>query len=237
MINLPHWCSGPAEILKHGFSLLANDTDTNRRLAMISVDNAVELTATTFLSLPKRISSVEMSRKQRDEYCLTFPAMLDGLEIYAASKIIGLNLGEIEWFHRLRNELYHQGNGLTVEREKVEAYAEIAEQLFNSLFETSVSFSSTPTGSRLGEFFALWIRIEKAVVGKNELRRGNLNEFAREMLADSNSSHSDNWRKYRVIRELRNRVAYGELAAREALTDEVMTDAVKIAELLEAERK
>ncbi len=237
MKNLPHWCTGPAEVLKHGFSLLADDTDTNRRLAMISIDNAVELTAKTFLSVPKRISSVDMTRKQRDEYCATFPALLDGLEMHAASKIIGLNLGEIEWFHRLRNELYHQGNGLTVEQSKVEAYAEIAEQLFNSLFETSVSFSSTPSTSKLGEFFALWIRIEKAIVGGNELRLGSLNELAREMLADDTGSHSDTWRKYRVIRELRNRVAHGELSADQALTDEVMTDAMIIADLLEAKRK
>jgi type IV secretory pathway VirB4 component len=45
-----------------------------------------------------------------------------------------LDFGEIEWYHRLRNELYHQGNGLTVERQKVETYATIAKILFKNLF-------------------------------------------------------------------------------------------------------
>ena len=40
--------------------------------------------------------------------------MLDALEQYAAPKLAGIDLGEIEWYHRLRNQLYHQGNGLTV---------------------------------------------------------------------------------------------------------------------------
>ena len=37
------WTSGPAEILQHGLDLLEQDTDTSRRLAMLSIDNAVEL--------------------------------------------------------------------------------------------------------------------------------------------------------------------------------------------------
>src|ERR1700730_17691581 len=40
------------------FSLLRNDTDVNRRLAMIAIDNAVELTIKTYLGLPKRITGL-----------------------------------------------------------------------------------------------------------------------------------------------------------------------------------
>jgi hypothetical protein len=36
------WASGPGEILRHGLDLLKRENDTNRRLAMISIDNAVE---------------------------------------------------------------------------------------------------------------------------------------------------------------------------------------------------
>jgi hypothetical protein len=45
------WASGPGEILRHGLDLLKKDTDTNRRLAMISIDNAVELTVKTHFEL------------------------------------------------------------------------------------------------------------------------------------------------------------------------------------------
>jgi hypothetical protein len=38
------------EILLHGISLLKHDTDTNRRLAMLSIDNDVELMVKTFLA-------------------------------------------------------------------------------------------------------------------------------------------------------------------------------------------
>src|SRR5579871_260256 len=120
------WASGPGEILRHGLGLLKKDSDTNRRLAMISIDNAVELTVKTFLGLPRRVTGLPISRKEFQEISESFPAMLDALEKYAADKLTGIDLGEIEWYHRLRNQLYHQGNGLTVERTKVEIYAQLA---------------------------------------------------------------------------------------------------------------
>lgn len=52
------WASGPGEILQHGLSLLQKDSDVNRRLAMISIDNAVELMVKTFLGLPKRVTGL-----------------------------------------------------------------------------------------------------------------------------------------------------------------------------------
>jgi hypothetical protein len=61
------WASGPGEILQHGINLLQKDTDTNRRLAMLSIDNAVELMIKTYLGLPKRINGLSLSRKEFDE--------------------------------------------------------------------------------------------------------------------------------------------------------------------------
>src|SRR5688572_30044400 len=120
------WASGPAEILEHGLSLLIEkDSDKNRRLAIISIDNAVELMIKTYLNLPSRITGLKISRKDYAEFSESFPRLLDALEANAAKTLEGIDLGEVEWYHRLRNELYHQGNGLTVERRKVEVYAEL----------------------------------------------------------------------------------------------------------------
>lgn len=124
--SLPPWASGPGEILRHGLGLLREDTDTNRRLAMIAIDNAVELTIKTYLGLPKRITGLHVPRKELSEISESFPALLDAIERHAHDKLLGIDLGEIEWYHRLRNELYHQGNGLTVERDKVNVYAQLA---------------------------------------------------------------------------------------------------------------
>ena len=157
------WASGPAEILRHGLSLLKGDSDTNRRLAMISIDNAVELMTKTYLGLPKRITNLEISRREFTEISESFPALLDALERYAPEKLTGIDLGTIEWYHRLRNQLYHQGNGLTVERDKVEIYAELANLLFQNLFGIPLVSKATTTSELLGDFIQLWVDLERSL--------------------------------------------------------------------------
>ncbi len=159
-IIAPPWATGPGEILRHGLELLKSDSDTNRRLAMIAIDNAVELTLKTYLGLPKRITGLEISRKEYDDFSDSFPRLLDATEKHVAIKITGIELGDIEWYHRLRNQLYHQGNGLTVEKQKVSAYAELANLLFERLFGVSLLDPAESASRYFGEFLKDWIRLE-----------------------------------------------------------------------------
>jgi len=159
----PPWASGPGEILKHGLELLNKDTDANRRLAMISIDNAVELTIKTYLGLPKRVTGLHISRKEYQDFAESFPQLLDALEKYSSDKLDGIDLGEIEWYHRLRNQLYHQGNGLTVERDKVEIYAELANILFANLFGFRLTEPEEDATALLGKFMEAWVRLERTL--------------------------------------------------------------------------
>ncbi len=84
---------------------------------MIAIDNSVELAIKTYLGLPRRITGLSITRKEYSEIAESFPRLLDALEKHCGDKLEGLDLGEIEWYHRIRNQLYHQGNGLTVEKE------------------------------------------------------------------------------------------------------------------------
>jgi hypothetical protein len=101
---------------------------------MLSIDNSVELMIKTFLGLPERETGIRLPRKQYEELSESFPRLLDAIHEHAPDKVREYNISEIEWYHRLRNQLYHLGNGLTVERQKVVAYAEIARGLFRQLF-------------------------------------------------------------------------------------------------------
>lgn len=172
------WASGPKEILEHGISLLRKDSDRNRRLALLAVDNAVELTIKTYLGLPKRINGIVVPRKEYAEFSESFPKLLDALEQYASDKISGIDLGEIEWFHRLRNQLYHQGNGLTVDRDKVEIYSELAKLLFESLFQAQLTFAPEDQHQLLGEFLASWVAFERMTAELSHKKSGELTTLA-----------------------------------------------------------
>ena len=132
---------------------------------MIAIDNSVELMIKTYLGLPKRITGLTIPRRELTEASESFPGLLDLLEKYATAKLNGIDLGAVEWFHRLRNQLYHQGNGLTAERDKVEAYAVIANQLFKSLFGFPLIQHVTDRGDLLGQFIEAWITLQRGLYG------------------------------------------------------------------------
>ncbi|QNU66523.1 hypothetical protein EHE19_016955 [Ruminiclostridium herbifermentans] len=157
------WIDGPKELLMHAAEHLNNNGDFDRRIALISIDNAVELTIKTYLSLPKRIRKTEgPSRKELQEAENSFPTYLDLLEKYDAKKVSDINIDDIEWYHRLRNQLYHAGNGMTIEVSKVEAYFEIARGLFDSIFNVNIlnDFKFAYT-TNIGKFMEIWTGFEK----------------------------------------------------------------------------
>lgn len=212
------WAAGPKEILEHGISLLRKDSDKNRRLALLSVDNAVELTIKTYLGLPKRISGINVPRKEYAEFSESFPKLLDALEQYAGAKVAGLDLGEIEWFHRLRNQLYHQGNGLTVDRDKVEIYSELAKLLFKGLFETELAFAPEDQHQMLGEFLAAWVAFERLTADLSRRHAGKLSTLggrSRPPLMDMSEMlrvgvfDATEAKEIDELRRLRNEVVHG----------------------------
>jgi hypothetical protein len=234
------WSSGPGEILEHALELLSHDSERNRRLAMISVDNSIELMLKTFLGLPKRVTKLEIPRKDRDELFESFPRLLDAIERHAPEVITGIDLGEIEWYHRLRNQLYHQGNGLTVERAKVTAYSELAVLLFKRLFGVDIAFERNQSERQklLGMFLQSWAELERTGIGIYE---SLLNEEAvtRNLMRLSDlSKHgvmtSHDAATVKELEQLRNRVVHGQDKAQEELTVENIQKVAEVTAKLQA---
>lgn len=223
----PPWASGPGEILKHGLSLLKSDSDTNRRLALISIDNAVELIVKTYLGLPARVIGIRIPRAEIEEMSMSFPKLLDGLEKYCKDKMTGIDLGEIEWYHRLRNELYHNGNGLTVERARVEVYSELAKTLFAALFGAPLIEDRTREDELLGDFMAAWINFERALQGlavsvedKHSIRRNPVDVL--QFLLQTNQISKADFTEINQMRRIRNEVIHGLSDYKEAITPNVI---------------
>lgn len=217
----PLWAAGPAELLQHGISLVSDESDSKRRIAMILIDNAAELIMQTYLTLPARITGLELSRKEREDYCRNFPSLLDGIERHAQDAILGLNLGEFEWFHRLRNELYHQGNGLTVEKRNLEVYAELCERLFRALFsvELTLELPADSDAALIGDFFESWINIERKLVESDpEPRKKTLGQIIVD-LHEQGEITSDVVMTFGAVQKIRNQLVHGEAEVSEMLRE------------------
>lgn len=205
------WISGPRELLVHGIQHLEQDTGFDNRIAMISIDNSVELMIKTYLGLPKRITNIGgLSRKRFEEIISTFPNLLDGLEEFGSEKLSGVELGDIEWFHRLRNQLYHDGNGITVEKEKVETYAEIAKILFENLFGIQVEESGDETlhHNLTGEFIKIWADVEKLSYSHTESHI-KLPLERLKILADKGELSNSQTKRLDELRKFRNNLVHG----------------------------
>lgn len=155
------WTYGPKELLEHARDHLAGTTAFDYRIAMISVDNAVELAIKTYLGLPIRVRGTAGPPRKVLQAAMGFPDLLDLLEKYGGDRLQGIELADIEWYHRVRNTLYHDGNGVTVDPQQVDAYNQIANLLFQNLFEASVTpETGPPAATILGEFVLKWAALE-----------------------------------------------------------------------------
>lgn len=204
------WMTGPKELLVHGISHLNQSTDFDIRMGMICIDNSVELMIKTYLGLPKRVTNIEnLSRNKYNEIIQSFPKLLDALEEYCSEKIIGIDLGDIEWFHRLRNELYHNGNGITVEKTKVLIYAEIAKNLFKNLFEIPILEEDEITDESLvGQYITNWIKFEKLLNSENGRFVPPFKKIKE--LYDNGKINEKTYQEFAELNKFRNDLVHGQ---------------------------
>lgn len=173
------------------------------------------------------MTGLKISRSEYREFAESFPKLLDALEKYASDKLDGINLGEIEWYHRIRNELYHQGNGLTVERDKVEIYAELANVLFANLFGFRLVKPEEDETVMLGEFMQAWVNFEKTLLDAASLlkvdTRGRpvMPLHIVEVLASGGFISKVELNEINQIRQIRNQVVHGVLNYKDALKPEM----------------
>lgn len=64
--------------------------------------------------------------------------MLNLIQEFVTDKVSNEELDGIEMFHNLRNSLYHQGNGITVQLNIINRYAIVAQDLISRLFDVDL---------------------------------------------------------------------------------------------------
>ena len=161
------WASGAIELLKHADSHIDLNTAFDKRIAFISIDNCVETIIRTYISLPKAKSGIKVKKQELDEAGNSFPKLLSLLFKYTPAKLVGIDEIDIEHYHRIRNKLYHDGTGLSVDDEYLIAYRGIAGVLLKNLFDVSIKPSASESDS-LGKLILNWNSIEHEIKDKLE---------------------------------------------------------------------
>ena len=135
--QLPPWLHGPLELMKHAQGHLLAAGDTDRRIALIGFDNAIEVCIDVYIRLhPKLRGGLELTRETVEKARRNYHTKLEFLDAHLQSRMLTamVAVDHVLWFHELRNELYHSGNGMIPELHVIEGARNAALAVFQALF-------------------------------------------------------------------------------------------------------
>jgi hypothetical protein len=140
MNPLPPWAVGPFELLVHAEGHLIHAGDFDRRIALISFDNAIEVAITTYLTLnPIQRGNRSYARADVEKWLTHFHSKLDFLEseLVTRNRAWEVERSHIAWAHDHRNEQYHGGLKGTPERNVLALVRKAALWIFELLFDAT----------------------------------------------------------------------------------------------------
>lgn len=138
MSALPPWATGPFELILHGEEHFLDGHDFDRRIALISFDDALEVSITTYLSLHPILRGNRTYRQADvDTWLRNYHTRLDFLdhELATRDRKWRIERGHVIWAHAQRNEQYHGGNKGTPEIAVVDLMRKAALWVFSILFD------------------------------------------------------------------------------------------------------
>ncbi len=138
MSSLPPWANGPFELLLHAEGHLRAGEDFDRRIALISFDNAIEVAITTYLTLnPIQRGNRCYKNVDVEKWLNNYPSKLDFLDAELGTRKLDWEVekNHILWAHDHRNEQYHGGMKGTPEKTVLLITRKAALWIFSLLFE------------------------------------------------------------------------------------------------------
>ncbi len=113
-MSLPPWAEGPFELIFHAELHYRAGEDFDRRIALISFDNAIEVAITTYLRLhPIHRQNRQYSAAQVEQWLQNYHTKLDFLECECQQRsiVIVVQKSYFVWYHSVRNKQYHEEGG------------------------------------------------------------------------------------------------------------------------------
>ena len=138
MNRINPWANGPFELLVHAEAHFQKGEDFDRRIALISFDNSIEVSITTYLSLhPIQRGNKQYSKEDVENWTRSYHAKLDFLERELPERGLPwvVDKSHIIWAHDQRNEQYHSGSKGTPEKKVLVLIRKASLWIFCLLFE------------------------------------------------------------------------------------------------------
>jgi hypothetical protein len=138
MNSLPLWANGPFELLVHAEGHIRRGDDFDRRIALISFDNAIEVAIATYLTLhPIHRGNRAYRNADVERWLANFHSKLDFLETELRSRGLSWSVdrGHIVYAHDQRNHQYHGGQKGIPEKQLLTVVRTAALWVFSVLYD------------------------------------------------------------------------------------------------------
>lgn len=138
------WQYTPTELIECALGYMDKPSDLDQRLAFLLLDVGVETLFKTYLTLPDEVIKASLPYpKRREAAGGGFHSLAHGVKAAAGEKITNNDISHVEYFHTIRNRLYHEGDGVTVSARKVNEYAALATRLLKALLDVDLAEEDT----------------------------------------------------------------------------------------------
>ncbi|MFM0130526.1 hypothetical protein [Paraburkholderia sediminicola] len=140
MRSLKPWAYGPFEVLLHAEMHYRDGDDLDRRMSMISFDNAIEVAITTYLNLhPMQRGNRTYAKADLERWLNNYHTKIDFYFGECGTRCVDVvaRADEIIWFHDVRNGQYHIGGATVPQRRELDGVRMAAMEVFAVLFEES----------------------------------------------------------------------------------------------------
>jgi SWI2/SNF2 ATPase len=140
--GLKPWVRDAFELIKHAEEHAQAGSDFDRRMAMISFDNAIELSIITYFSLhPDQRDGQKFKEKNLAQWGQGFHGKLKFFKHYVEDilgQLMQVEFDDMTYYHRVRNELYHSGIGMVPAETDINGIRTAALWVFSTLFKVDV---------------------------------------------------------------------------------------------------
>lgn len=140
MTGIKPWAVGPFEMLYHAETHFLKGDDFDRRIALISFDNSIEVAITTYLALhPIQRGQRQYQRTDIETWQRNYHTKLDFFYQEVGNRSLPelVEKADIIFYHQNRNDQYHNGGAGVPELHKLEGIRQAAIWIFSTLFDVT----------------------------------------------------------------------------------------------------
>jgi len=131
------WQQTPLKIIWYACSLAEKGGDFASQIAFLLCDVGVETLFKTYLSLDKEITGSNLSygKSMKIVNGNSFFEIVQGMKEATQGDVDTDLYDRVMFFHKIRNKIYHQGDGVTITSRNLAEYSHIAEILLFLLLD------------------------------------------------------------------------------------------------------